>query len=82
MKAKFRLSKLAINEDGTPSGEVLFFIEGCLFSDIVVGSSVCVFKTNKNGNEEYGYFYTSLVMEMTKDGFMTMNSLYKVEKIN
>lgn len=81
MEEKFKISKILLDKDKNTE-EVLFYIEGHILSDIIVGNSVSIFKTNKNGLEEYGYFYTSAVMEITKDGFLTQNSVYKVEKLS
>jgi hypothetical protein len=79
---KIKLSKLILDRNNLPiENKISFYIEGRVMSEIMVGKPVVIFKINKNGIPDYGYFYSSIVIEVTENGFVTQNSVYKVEKL-
>lgn len=56
-------------------------IEGVLMADIVIGCSVIVYRTKRNGVECDGLFHTSKVVFLNENGFETENSIYQLEII-
>ena len=68
-------------ENGNVSLPAEYTLEGIMEKDPVVGSSVFVERTSRNGVKSYGCFYTSPVTEITENGFKTQNSVYQVDVI-
>jgi hypothetical protein len=66
-------------ENGNVSLPSEYTIEGIMEKDPVVGSSVFVERASRNGVKSFGLFYTSLVTEITENGFKTQNSIYQLE---
>ena len=56
-----------------------YTVEGTLMYPIEVGKTVLVDRTKRNGVEVNGLFRSSSVTKITKTGFHTLNSRYKVE---
>ena len=56
-----------------------YTLEGTLVNDIVVGSTVQIFRTKRNEVEFPGFFESSTVSQIGDEGFTTQNSVYKVE---
>ncbi len=55
---------------------VEYEIEGELASPIKVGESVLVYRDRRNGQKADGIFQTSKVLEVSPEGFRTLNSVY------
>ena len=83
MKRKIRLIKIKnrhpADEDDRINLPLGYYIEGYLQSEIKIGESVHLYRTNKNGKKSLGMIKTSLVEEITTDGFKTSNSEYVLE---
>ena len=58
---------------------VEYTVEGYLTDDIEVGEHVVVQRVLRNGLKCFGMMTTSLVTEITDNGFKTLNSIYKLE---
>jgi hypothetical protein len=67
--------------NGNVSLPVEYWLEGYIVGELTVGESLVVNRTSRNGIEVGGIFTTSEVTEITKDGFKTLNSVYKLEYI-
>ena len=64
-----------------PSGQslpVAYEIEGELLAPIVVGSSITVRRTVRNGERVEGLFISSPVTAILGDRILTSNSVYKI----
>ena len=68
-------------DNGNVSLPVEYYLEGIMPEEPTVGKSLTVIRTSRNGIEIGGLFTTSRVTEITKNGFKTLNSIYKVEYI-
>jgi hypothetical protein len=68
-------------DNGNVSLPIDYWLEGFLTEELAVGKPIVVSRTNRNGVEIGGIFTTSTVTEITKDGFKTLNSVYKLEYI-
>lgn len=68
-------------DNGNVSLPINYWLEGYLTEELIVGKSLTVSRTNRNGVEIGGLFVTSTVTEITSDGFKTLNSVYKLEYI-
>lgn len=68
-------------DNGNVSLPIDYWLEGFLTEELAVGNPIVVSRTNRNGVEIGGIFTTSTVTEITKDGFKTLNSVYKLEYI-
>lgn len=72
---------VAGEDNGNVSLPVEYYLEGIMPEEPTVGKSLTVIRTSRNGIEIGGLFTTSRVTEVTKDGFKTLNSVYKLEYI-
>lgn len=68
-------------DNGAVSMPVTYWLEGSLADDIKVDHSVVVNRTSRMGVKIGGYFISSPVVALTDDGFVTHNSVYRVEYI-
>lgn len=68
-------------DNGNVSLPVEYWLEGYMGEEPRVGHSLTVVRTSRNGVKIGGIFTTSTVTEITKDGFKTLNSVYKLEYI-
>jgi hypothetical protein len=57
-----------------------YWIEGYLIKEPEVNSPVIVQREVRNGVKVQGIFQTSLVTEITENGFKTLNSIYTLKK--
>ena len=64
------------------SPNVDYWVIGEVLAEPTIGRSLMVKRYIRNGIEVPGLFSTSLVTEITENGFKTMNSEYKIEKVN
>lgn len=69
-------------DNGNVSMPVNYWLEGILVEDIKVDHSVVVNRTSRMGVKCAGYFVSSPVVELTDTGFVTHNSVYRVEYID
>ena len=67
--------------DETLSPNVDYWMIGELISGPVLGESVILQRSNRNGIEMPGVFTSSIVTKITEAGFETMNSNYKMEAL-
>lgn len=72
---------VAGEDNGNVSLPVEYYLEGFMNEAPTVGRPLVVLRTSRNGVEIGGLFTTSTVTEITKDGFKTLNSVYKLECI-
>lgn len=56
-----------------------YWLTGRLLGDIAVGQPVVVYRDTRNGVKADGIFQSSPVVEVTRDSFMTKNSVYDYE---
>jgi hypothetical protein len=66
-------------DNGNVSLPVEYWLEGYFMNEPVVGSSVLVNRTSRNGVTCGGSFFTSKVTKITDTGFETQNSVYQVD---
>lgn len=59
-----------------------YWLEGWLIKEPVLGSYVVVAREIRNGVKFGGIFQSSMITQITDDGFKTLNSIYKLEYIN
>lgn len=69
-------------DNGNVSLPVEYWLEGYFMNEPVVGSSVLVNRTSRNGVACGGSFFTSKVTKITDTGFETQNSIYQVDVIS
>lgn len=67
------------SDNGNVSLPVEYWLEGYFMNEPVVGSSVLVNRTSRNGVTCGGAFFTSKVTKITDTGFETQNSVYQVD---
>lgn len=72
---------VAGEDNGDVSLPVEYYLEGFIREPLTVGKPCLVDRTSRNGIEIAGMFITSEITEITKDGFKTLNSVYKLEYI-
>lgn len=59
-----------------------YMLEGYLLGEIVLNQPIRMFRTMRNNVETPGLFVSSMVQEIDKDKIVTLNSIYKLEKIS
>ena len=67
--------------NGNMSIPVDYYLEGYLLRDVQVGEHVLVERISRNGEKIGGFFSTSQVTEIYDGGFVTLNSVYKMDYI-
>jgi len=67
--------------NGGVSIPVDYYLEGYLIREVQVGKPVLVERISRNGEKIGGFFSTSLVTEICDNGFVTLNSVYKMDYI-
>lgn len=74
---------LDVYEAGKDNGDVSlpveYWLEGYLMEEPTVGKSVVVQREIRCGIKAGGIFRSSPVVQITEDGFETLNSIYKLE---
>lgn len=58
-----------------------YWIEGWLITEPVLGGYLLVDRKIRNGVVIGGIFQTSMITQITEDGFKTLNSIYKLEYV-
>ena len=58
-----------------------YWLEGWLIKEPVLGSYIVVAREVRNGVKFGGIFQSSMITQVTDDGFKTLNSIYKLQYI-
>ena len=58
-----------------------YTVEGYASDPIEPGSCVCMYRRKRNGVVVDGLFQTSCVKHLTDEGFVTENSVYRVDEL-
>ena len=58
-----------------------YYVEGFMHKTPTVGERLFISRINRNGIAVDGITCTSEVQSITEDGFITLNSIYKLEQI-
>lgn len=68
-------------DNGKVSLPIDYWVEGNAMFEPEVGECMIVDRTSRNGEPIRGVMHTSVITKITEDGFETLNSVYKLERL-